>query len=177
MLTILFWIFSVLMLASAVAVILFRNPVNSAMSLVLSFLALAALFITLDAFFIGIIQVLVYAGAVMVLFLFIIMLLDFKAETRRKLNIAALAGVLLRRNLLIIFMGLELMLNAANLSLVAFARHGVTAFGLPDYNAQVLVFFIITVAAAEVAVGLAIIVALFRLRQTTHVEDLNQMKS
>ncbi|MBE2179534.1 MAG: NADH-quinone oxidoreductase subunit NuoK [Chthoniobacterales bacterium] len=87
-----------------------------------------------------------------------------------------LAGVLLRRNLLIIFMGLELMLNAANLSLVAFARHGVTAFGAPDYNAQVLVFFIITVAAAEVAVGLAIIVALYRLRQTTHVEDLNRMK-
>jgi NADH-quinone oxidoreductase subunit J len=62
------------------------------MSLVLSFLALAALFVTLDAFFIGVIQVLVYAGAVMVLFLFIIMLLDLKAETRRRLNIAALAG-------------------------------------------------------------------------------------
>jgi NADH-quinone oxidoreductase subunit J len=92
MLTILFWIFSVLMLASALAVILFRNPVNSAMSLVLSFLGLAALFVTLDAFFIGIIQVLVYAGAVMVLFLFIIMLLDLKAETRRRMNIAALAG-------------------------------------------------------------------------------------
>jgi NADH-quinone oxidoreductase subunit J len=92
MLTILFWVFSVLMLASAAAVVLFRNPVNSAMSLVLSFLALAALFVTLDAYFIGIIQVLVYAGAVMVLFLFIIMLLDLKAETRRRLNIAALAG-------------------------------------------------------------------------------------
>lgn len=87
-----------------------------------------------------------------------------------------LAGVLLRRNLLIIFMGLELMLNAANLSLVAFSRHGIIAPGIPDYNAQVLVFFIITVAAAEVAVGLAIIVALFRLRQTTHVEDLDTMK-
>lgn len=85
-----------------------------------------------------------------------------------------LGGVLLRRNIIVIFMGLELMLNAANLSLVAFARHG--ALGLPDYNAQVLVFFIITVAAAEVAVGLAIIVALYRLRQTTHVEDLNRMK-
>lgn len=87
-----------------------------------------------------------------------------------------LAGVLLRRGLLVIFMGLELMLNAANLSLVAFARHGVTAAGLPDYDAQVLVFFIITVAAAEVAVGLAIIVALYRLRRTTHVEDLDTMK-
>ena len=87
-----------------------------------------------------------------------------------------LAGVLLRRNILIIFMGLELMLNAANLSLVAFSRFNLLANGLPDYNAQVLVFFIITVAAAEVAVGLAIIVALFRAKQTTHVEDLNTLK-
>jgi NADH-quinone oxidoreductase subunit K len=86
-----------------------------------------------------------------------------------------LAGVLLRRNILIIFMSLELMLNAANLSLVAFSRFRAVD-GLPNYNAQVLVFFIITVAAAEVAVGLAIIVALYRQRQTTHVEDLNSMK-
>jgi NADH-quinone oxidoreductase subunit J len=92
MFTILFWILSALMLASAVCVVVFRNPVNSAMSLVVSFLALAALFVTLEAFFIGIIQVLVYAGAVMVLFLFIIMLLDLKAEARRRLNVAALAG-------------------------------------------------------------------------------------
>jgi len=83
--------------------------------------------------------------------------------------------VMLRRNILIIFMSLELMLNAANLSLVAFSRFR-TLEGLPNYNAQVLVFFIITVAAAEVAVGLAIIVALYRQRQTTHVEDLNSMK-
>jgi NADH-quinone oxidoreductase subunit K len=85
------------------------------------------------------------------------------------------AGVLLRRNILIIFMGLELMLNAANLSLIAFSRFNVQS-GVPDYNAQVLVFFIITVAAAEVAVGLAVIVALYRARQTTHVEDLNALK-
>jgi NADH-quinone oxidoreductase subunit K len=85
------------------------------------------------------------------------------------------AGVMLRRNIIIIFMCLELMLNAANLSLVAFSRFNLVN-GLPNYNAQVLVFFIITVAAAEVAVGLAIIVALYRLRQTTHVEDLNRMK-
>ena len=80
-----------------------------------------------------------------------------------------LGGVLLRRNILIIFMGLELMLNAANLSLVAFSRFNLLADGMPNYNGQVLVFFIITVAAAEVAVGLAIIVALFRAKQTTHV--------
>jgi NADH-quinone oxidoreductase subunit K len=86
------------------------------------------------------------------------------------------AGVLLRRNIIIIFMCLELMLNAANLSLVAFSRFNVGENGLPNYNAQVLVFLIITVAAAEVAVGLAIIVALFRARQTIHVEDISSMK-
>jgi NADH-quinone oxidoreductase subunit K len=94
-----------------------------------------------------------------------------------------LAGVLLRRNIIIIFMCLELMLSAANLSLVAFSRFLPTvqtaldpSNPLPNYNGQILVFFIITVAAAEVAVGLAIIVALFRARQTTHVEDLDSLK-
>ena len=86
------------------------------------------------------------------------------------------AGVLLRRNIITIFMCLELMLNAANLSLVAFSRFNVGPDGLPNFNAQVLVFFIITVAAAEVSVGLAIIVALFRARQTTHVEDIASLK-
>ena len=85
------------------------------------------------------------------------------------------AGVLLRRNLIIIYMALELMLNAANLSLVGFSRFNIQN-NLPDFNAQVFVFFIITVAAAEVAVGLAIIVALYRARQTTHVEDLTSLK-
>jgi NADH-quinone oxidoreductase subunit K len=86
------------------------------------------------------------------------------------------AGVMLRRNLIIILMSLELMLNAANLSLVAFSRFRVQATGLPDYNVQVFVFFIITVAAAEVAVGLAILVALFRARQTTDVKDISSLK-
>jgi len=86
------------------------------------------------------------------------------------------AGVMLRRNIIIIFMSLELMLNAANLSLVAFSRFHVGPTGAPNYNAQVFVFFIITVAAAEVAVGLAIIVALFRARQTTHVEDITSLR-
>jgi NADH-quinone oxidoreductase subunit K len=86
------------------------------------------------------------------------------------------AGVIFRRNIITIFMCLELMLNAANLSLVAFSRFNVGENGLPNYNAQVLVFFIITVAAAEVAVGLAIIVALYRARQTIHVEDINSLK-
>ena len=87
-----------------------------------------------------------------------------------------LAGVMLRRNLIVILMSLELMLNAANLSLVAFSRFRVGPTGLPDYNAQVFVFFIITVAAAEVAVGLAILVALYRARQTTDVNDISSLK-
>ncbi len=86
------------------------------------------------------------------------------------------AGVMLRRNILIIFMCLELMLNAANLSLVAFSRFNLTSAGTPNYNAQVLVFFIITVAAAEVAVGLAIIVALYRAKQTVQVNDINKLQ-
>jgi len=86
------------------------------------------------------------------------------------------AGVMVRRNIINILMALELMLNAANLSLVAFSRFHVDSGGLPNFNAQVFVFFIITVAAAEVAVGLAIVVALFRLRQTTNVEDITALK-
>ncbi|MDB4332401.1 NADH-quinone oxidoreductase subunit NuoK [Akkermansiaceae bacterium] len=86
-----------------------------------------------------------------------------------------LAGVMIRRNIIVIFMCLELMLAAANITLVAFSRHHMSG-GLPDYDGQVLVFFIITVAAAEVAVGLAIIVALYRARQTINVEDLTSMR-
>ena len=81
-----------------------------------------------------------------------------------------LAGVIVRRNLLVIYMSLELMLNSANLALVSFSRFN------HKLDGQVLVFFIITVAAAEVAVGLALIVALYRKRQSAHVEDLTSMK-
>jgi NADH-quinone oxidoreductase subunit K len=81
-----------------------------------------------------------------------------------------LFGVIARRNLLVIYMSLELMLNAANLALVAFSRFN------NDLNGQVMVFFVITVAAAEVAVGLALIVALYRKRQTADVANLNTLK-
>lgn len=87
-----------------------------------------------------------------------------------------LAGVLVRRNVIVIFMCLELMLSAANLSLVAFSRFHLSETGEPNYNAQVFLFFIITVAAAEVAVGLAIIVALYRASKTTDVTQMHSMK-
>ena len=80
------------------------------------------------------------------------------------LFVIGFAGVMLRRNLIIILMSLELMLNAANLSLVAFSRFRVNSIGLPDYNAQVFVFFIITVAA------------LYRARQTTDVNDISSLR-
>ena|SRR5690242_7768696 len=79
-------------------------------------------------------------------------------------------GVLIRRNALIMFMSVELMLNSANLALVAFAQARQSVGG------QVLVFFVITVAAAEVAVGLALLVAIFRTKRTTDVDEVNTLK-
>ena len=79
--------------------------------------------------------------------------------------------VLLRRNAIIVFMGVELMLNATNLVLVTFARqHG-------DLSGQVMAFFVMVVAAAEVVVGLAIIVQIFRTRRSASVDDVNLLKS
>lgn len=81
-----------------------------------------------------------------------------------------IAGVILRRNILVIYMSLELILNASNLALVAFSRFR------GNLDGQIFVFFIIAVAAAEVAVGLAIIMALFRLKQAVRVDDATALK-
>jgi NADH-quinone oxidoreductase subunit K len=80
------------------------------------------------------------------------------------------AGVITRRNAIIIFMSIELMLNAVNLTFIAFSNH------LNDIEGQIFVFMVMVVAAAEVAVGLAIIVAIFRLRETVHVDDIKLLK-
>lgn len=79
-------------------------------------------------------------------------------------------GVLTRRNALIIFMSVELMLNAGNLALIAFSRF------LPDVKGQVFVFFVMAVAAAEVAIGLAIIVAIFKQKESVDIDKVNLMK-
>ncbi len=81
-----------------------------------------------------------------------------------------MAGVFLRKNALTIFMSVELMLNAVNLSFVAFARM------LNQVDGQVFVFFVMTVAAAEVAVGLAIIIDIFRSRRSVDVDDLSALR-
>jgi len=80
------------------------------------------------------------------------------------------AGVLLRRNAILIFMSVELMLNSANLAFVAFAR------AFQDVGGQVFVFFVMTVAAAEVAVGLALIVAIFRTKKSIDIDELHSME-
>lgn len=97
-----FYLFAAVTLLFGVLVIVARNPVTSALSLAVSFVGLAALFIGLDAYFIGTVQVLVYAGAVMVLFLFIIMLLDIKAEEGKKPNYAAVFAAITLAILLVL---------------------------------------------------------------------------
>jgi NADH-quinone oxidoreductase subunit K len=86
------------------------------------------------------------------------------------LFIIGAVGVLVRRNIIIIFMSIELMLNAANLAFVTFARQ------LQSMDGQVIVFFVMTVAAAEAAVGLALIIAVFRSRETINADDLNLLR-
>jgi NADH-quinone oxidoreductase subunit K len=86
------------------------------------------------------------------------------------LFILGAVGVLIRRNALVIFMSIELMLNAANLSFVAFSRL------YENLNGQIFVFFIMTVAAAEVAVGLALIVEIFKSKHSIDVDQLNSLK-
>lgn len=84
--------------------------------------------------------------------------------------IIGMVGVLTRRNAIIVFMSIELMLNSVNLTLVAFSAY------LGDTTGQMLVFFVMTVAAAEAAVGLAIVIALFRNKQTVNIDDINILK-
>lgn len=85
-------------------------------------------------------------------------------------------GVLIRRNPLIIFMSIELMLNAGNLAFVAFGRSFEIAKGAPFFNGQIFVFFVIAVAAAEVAVGLALIVEIFKTKKNINIDEMNSLK-
>jgi NADH-quinone oxidoreductase subunit K len=86
------------------------------------------------------------------------------------LFVIGVLGVLIRRNAIVLFMSVELMLSAANLAMVAFAREHANIDG------QVMVFFVIAVAAAEVAVGLALLVAIFRNKRTTDVDQMSSLK-
>src|SRR5207245_2026132 len=195
---VLFWAFAGLAIVSALGCITRRSPVASALWLVVTLFSLAALFVLLDAQFIAVLQVLVYAGAIMVLFLFVIMLLnlgrpgptDLKGPAGLVVGVLlagfllvqllglrraapppalAVAGVLPRRNAIVIFMCVELRLNAVNLTFVALAQQlGVAG--------QIFVFFVMAVAAAEAGVGLAIMLAIYRHRQTVNLQNINLLK-
>lgn len=156
-----FWFFAVLMTAFALCVVLLRNPVSCAMSLAMSFISLAALFVTLDATFIGIIQVLVYAGAVMVLFLFIIMLLDLRTEERRRLNFGAtLGGVLVVGGFLSILTRVITSSPALNKPLPALADPGannVKQLGMTLFHSFGLPFEVVGVLLLVATVGVVVL--------------------
>lgn len=96
--------------------------------------------------------------------------LEYYLSVSAVLFIIGMVGVLTRRNAIIIFMCIEMMLNAVNLTLVSFSAY------LGDITGQIFVFFVMTVAAAEAAIGLALILALFRNKQTIYVDEVNIMK-
>ena len=261
-----FYLFAALAVAGALGMVLnLRNTVAGAMSLVLTMISLGGVYVLLEAHLVGALQIMVYAGAIVVLFLFVVMLLNLRGEefgreraTFAKILGVAVVGVLLveflmapagelrprrgaarglrrlprrrpralhrlpprlrgdlapaargdggrggprqtedrlmpvplehvialsallfaigatgaltRRNLIVILMSIELMLNAVNLALVGFSRHS------GDVSGHIFVLMVIVVAAAEVAVGLGIVIALFRNRESVNVEDVSLLR-
>src|SRR6476469_4476776 len=248
-----FYVLAVSAVITALLCILSRSTISAVLWLTATMLALAAIYLLLNAEFVAAIQVLVYAGAVMVLFLFVVMLLNLSTvttdlrgpatvaaavvlvgllgiqlaalwrytpgrlaaevsqspaladpsalfvagdvsrhdaltrgvvgavaaplfqtylvpfEITSVLLLAAIVGVVLRRNAIVLFVCIELMLNAVNLSFVALAQlHGASG--------QIMVFFVMTVAAAEAAVGLAIILAIFRHKQSVDLQNINLLQ-
>ena len=152
-----FFVLAALAVGSAAGLLLRRNPIHGALFLVVNLGTIAALFLTLRAEFLAAVQVIVYAGAIAVLFVFAIMvLIPGKEETGPD----PLHGQRL----------LSVPVVGVYLALVAFGqRHGTT-------EGQALVFFVMCVAAAEVAVGLAIIVATFRQRRRLSVDELSTLR-
>lgn len=127
-----FYIFATLTLASAILVVANRNAVNSAVFMIVSFLGMASLFVLLEAYFLAVIQVLVYAGAVIVLFLFIIMLLDVKGGDRQKFRpVTAVASIAAGA---LLFAGVGVLVKAPELQITAPEAAGVGS-NLKDFGA------------------------------------------
>ncbi len=231
-----FFVLAALAVFGAISLILQRHPIHSALSLIVVMVALAGLYLLLGAEFVAAVQIIVYGGAIMVLFVFVIMLLNAGEEERTNFSkLATFAGIPLalamggliaaaivrssgnlpaaaphgeltstrvlsnmlfsdfvypfeltsfsailfglgivafvfKRNIITIFMAIELMLNAVNLAFVAFSQ----ALGKPD--GEVFVLFVIVVAAAEAAVGLGIIILTARNRRSLNVERVDLLK-
>jgi NADH-quinone oxidoreductase subunit J len=153
---ILFYIFAALALLCGGLVILSRNPVNSAMFLVLSIISLAALFVLLHAFFLAAVQVVVYAGAVIVLFLFVIMLLDLKEEQRRKIKtFGAATGIIS-----VLAIGFIFWRSLAQSSLPAASKlpdGGTVDLGRLLFNSYTLPFEILSVLLLVAMVGVILL--------------------
>jgi NADH-quinone oxidoreductase subunit K len=193
---ILFYILAAITLSTAFLTIYSRNPIHSAIYLVLCMVSIMGHYLVFNAQFLALVQLIVYAGAIMVLFLFTIMLMNLNKEdevhkpriTRLGANVLnqigienyiflsillfciGVFGVLYRRNAIIVFMSIEIMLNAVNLLFVAFSTYH------QDAKGQVFVFFSMAVAAAEVAVGLALLVSVFRNIGSVDISNLKNLK-
>jgi NADH-quinone oxidoreductase subunit J len=163
---ILFYVFAALTLLCGVLVVanpFSRNPVTSAMFLVLTIISLAGLFVLLHAFFLAAVQVLVYAGAVMVLFLFVIMLLDLKAEERRKIKVLGIAGGLVSAGaILAIFLtSLWILTNSRNAPLGASEspalEGGTVQLGKLLFTQYLLPFEIVSVLLLVAMVGVVLL--------------------
>jgi NADH-quinone oxidoreductase subunit J len=155
---ILFYLFAALALACGILVILSRNPVTSAMFLVLTIASLAGLFVLLNAFFLAAIQILVYAGAVMVLFLFVIMLLDLKVEQRRKIKVFGLIGGLVSVGTIIAIFLSSLFASKPGADLAAPNMVGDTAsLGTMLFKSYVLPFEIVSVLLLVAMVGVVLL--------------------
>ena len=135
-------------------------------------ISLACIYVMLAAPFIAAVQILIYAGAIMVLVVFVIMLLNLDDDKPlNRLRYLYAVGVIFKRNALGMFMCIELMLNAVNLTFVAFSRY------YADVTGQLFVFMVMSVAAAEAAVGLGIIIAFFRNRLSIDTDDASILKN
>ncbi len=153
----LFYIFAGLALLCGVMMLLSRNPVNSAMFLVLTIASLAGLFVLLEAFFLAAIQILVYAGAVMVLFLFVIMLLDLKAEERRKIKILGVSGGVIAVGTILAIFFKSLNATALNGTRAPDFKAGVPELGKLLFSQYLLPFEIISVLLLVAMVGVILL--------------------
>src|SRR5438046_1369070 len=165
-----FYVFAFIAVVASLLVIAQRNPIYSVLLLIASFGALSGLYVLLDAPFVAVIQIIVYAGAIMVLFLFVVMLLNAPHEETEQ---DERAHPLMRRGPTRFGALLAVLLVVA--LWWALAKGGETG-ALGSADGQIIVFFVMTVAAAEAAVGLAIVIALFRHRESLNPDAFTTLR-
>ena len=156
--TALFYIFAALTLASGLLVIVSRNPITSAMFLVITIAFLAGLFVLLHAFFLAAVQILVYAGAVMVLFLFVIMLLDLRAEERRRFNTFGIAaGIIGIVSLGYVLVSTIIKTHPATTKAIATLEGATAPLGTTLFTGYLLPFEIVSVLLLVAMIGVILL--------------------